>query len=160
MAATTAVLSGVLLAGCGSGSAAGPQAHQSTAGTTPSPTAPPTTGTYPAYPHADYDYTLRTTCFCANAGVPYRITVRAGKVVKVVYAARGRGHQAGEAIGDSWLRVTIAQVIARANDTRAAQVDVTWPAGQDYPSSVYVDQDKQAADEEIGYAVSNVVPLV
>ena len=38
-------------------------------------------------------------------------------------------------------------------------VKVEWPEGQDYPSSVFVDQDERMADEEIGYDVSDVVPV-
>ena len=53
-----------------------------------------------------------------------------------------------------WL--TINDVIDKANDTEAAQVDVEWPAGQDYPDSVYVDGDQQIADDEIGYTIAKV----
>jgi hypothetical protein len=36
---------------------------------------------------------------------------------------------------------------------------VTWPAGQDYPSQAYIDLSKRMADEEVGYTLSDVVPL-
>ena len=54
-----------------------------------------------------------------------------------------------------WL--TINDVIDEANNTEAASVQVEWPAGQDYPDSVSVDQDEKMVDEERGYQVSNVV---
>jgi hypothetical protein len=35
-------------------------------------------------------------------------------------------------------------------------VRVDWPAGQDYPNSVYVDGEKSMADDEIGYTIAEV----
>jgi hypothetical protein len=49
-----------------------------------------------------------------------------------------------------------ADVIKAANNTEAAQVTVEWPAGQDHPDSVFVDQSRMTIDEEMGYAVSDV----
>ena len=53
--------------------------------------------------------------------------------------------------------ITINDVIDQANDTEAARVDVEWPDGQDYPTSVYVDGSEDIADDEIGYTIANVV---
>ena len=52
--------------------------------------------------------------------------------------------------------MTIDDIIEAANDTEAAEVRVEWPAGQDYPDSVYVDHDTNVADEENGYTISDV----
>lgn len=122
----------------------------------PAPTAEPTTGTYPAFAPADYAYTLSVSCFCVDAGAPVRITVVDGEVTDAVYTKDGRGVDEGTQAPD-YRRLTIEEIIAAANDTEAASVEVEWPQGQDYPSSVYVDQDEQMMDEEIGYAVSDVV---
>lgn len=122
----------------------------------PTPEAPPTVGTYPSFAPTDYSFTLRVQCFCAGAGLPIRVTVADGKVTDAVYARNGRGVHRGDQ-ADGYLAVTIDKVIEAANNTSAASVKVTWPAGQDYPSSVYVDQSEHMADEEIGYAVSDVV---
>jgi hypothetical protein len=35
---------------------------------------------------------------------------------------------------------------------------VDWPKGQDHPTSVWVDPDANAADEEIGYSIRNLTP--
>jgi len=122
---------------------------------TASPTAEPTVGTYPHFGPQDYDYTLRVSCFCPDAGVPIRVTVREGDVTEAVYAESGRGVQAGDAVEEyRWL--TINDVIDAANDTEADSVRVVWPEGQDYPTSVDVDPDERAVDEEIGYQVSDV----
>ena len=48
-------------------------------------------------------------------------------------------------------------MIEAANDTGAHQVTVDWPAGQDFPSCVYVDSDEMVADDERGLEVSDVV---
>ena len=155
-----AVATVFLLSACGTGSdgaVVDPAPTNPTASSgSPTPEATPTVGSYPSFTPSDYTYTLRVQCFCAGAGTPIRVTVVGGKVTRAVYAESGRGVHRGDP-ADGRLAVTIAQVIGAANDTGAATVEVTWPAGQDYPSSVSVDQSKQMADEEIGYTVSDVV---
>ena len=61
-------------------------------------------------------------------------------------------------VSDEYARVTIQDVIDKGNNPEAAQVDVEWPAGQDYPTSIYVDQDKMVADEEVTWVISDVQP--
>lgn len=150
--AAAAVAATVVLSACGS---SGDTAVDP--GTEPSapPITQPTVGTYPSYGPTDYTYTLRVTCFCPDAGVPIRVHVVAGEVSTAVYAADGRGHDRGDD-ADEFRRLTINDVIDAANDTHAYSVEVTWPAGQDHPDSVYVDQDNQMIDEEVGYAISDV----
>lgn len=149
----------LLIAGCGT---AGDVAADGTGGASepasrntqqPHPTAAP----WPPYAVDDYTYTLRTMCFCADRGVPVIVTVRDGMATNAVYAHRGWGHAAGDPAGD-WMRVTINDVIDAANTKGAYQVLVKWPEGQDHPASVWVDQDANAADEEIGYSIHHVVP--
>ena len=129
--------------------------HGNTHPGTPEPH--PTAAPWPAYDVEDYSYTLRTTCFCADGGVPVTVTVRDGKVTDAVYARTGYGHAAG-ANASAWMRVTINDVIDAANTTDAYRVEVRWPAGQPYPTAVWVDHAKNAIDEEIGYTIRNVTP--
>ena len=82
--------------------------------------------------------------------------MRDGEVVDAIYGLDGRGVEAGTP-ADEFMWLTINDVIDEANNTDAASVEVDWPAGQDYPHSVYVDEDLQMADEERGYQVSDVV---
>lgn len=120
------------------------------------PTATPTVGTYPDYVPTYYDYTLQVSCYCID-NAPIRISVRDDEVVSATYVgprAREAGLRGEEA--PEYRRLTIDDVIAAANDTGAARVDVDWPEGQDFPDSVYVDQDERMADEEVGYTVSDV----
>ena len=104
----------------------------------------------------------------------FAVPVRSGQVARVatqggshllaprrgrVGAEHGREEAAGllEAGPDDTIWVTIQDIIDRANDTKAAEVTVDWPAGQDYPNSVYIDQNKKIADEEQRRAAENAV---
>jgi hypothetical protein len=122
------------------------------------PTAVPEAGSLPDYPYADYSYSLEMRCYCANQDQQYRITVAGGEVTDVTWATEGDGHAVGDPVSDEYARVTIQDVIDKGNDPEAAQVDVEWPAGQDYPSSIYVDQDQMVADEEVTWVISDVEP--
>ena len=158
--ATSAVQLSFVLLGCGGdesdvASDPGP-GSAATSGSTPTPSGEPTAGSYPAFEPEDYTYTLVLACFCAGGGTPVDVTVSDGEVTDAVYAGDGRGAESG-APADQLMWLTVNDVIDEANDTDAASVEVDWPAGQDYPSSVYVDQDLDVADEERGYLVSNVV---
>ncbi|MFN8193142.1 MAG: DUF6174 domain-containing protein [Nocardioidaceae bacterium] len=159
-AAAASLVLATLLAACGSQTAEPRATDSSSAPPTesPTPTAAPTVGTYPEFPLPDYDFTVRVSCFCADANQPIRVEVRDGAAVSATYASRGPGHAKGDP-APKYRRITLAEVIAAANDVKAATVDVTWPAGQDYPTSVWVDQDTMMADEEIGYEVSDVTPV-
>jgi hypothetical protein len=127
----------------------------------PSPTASPTVGTYPEFAPTDYTYELSVQCFCATSGTPIEVTVVGSEVVGAVFGADAQGGGRGGEVtpGDDadhryWM--TINDVIAKANDTSADRVKVDWPAGQDYPNSVFVDGSKQIADDEVGYTITNV----
>jgi hypothetical protein len=123
-----------------------------------SATGTPTVGSYPELAATDYTYRLSVQCFCAFGSSPVQVTVHDGEVASAAYAKDSGGRQdahAGQPAPKSlWL--TINDVIARANDTTAARVTVDWPAGQDYPNSVFVDQNTDMADDEIGYTISDV----
>ncbi|MEZ0578579.1 DUF6174 domain-containing protein [Nocardioides sp. MH1] len=144
------------LVGCSGddgGTAKDPAAGAGSTQTT-EPTASPTVGTYPELEAQDYTYVLEQQCFCPLAG-PVRITVEDGKVTSSVVVKGGYGVKKGSEAPE-YLWVTINDVIAHANDTKAAKVDVDWPEGQDWPSSVAVDHDVNAVDDEVSYIVKDV----
>lgn len=143
----------LVLAGCGAQSADDDAVGSAATGSTPSPIEAPTVGTYPAFAPEDYAFTLRVECFCPEGGAPVRVTVVDSEVTSAVFA---RGPRKGEA-APRWMAVSIDDVIDAANDTTADEVRVVWPAGQDHPTSVWVDQDIGMADEERGYTVTHVV---
>ena len=94
-----------------------------------------------------------------GAGVPIEVTVADAEVAGAIYAGEdtGRGGAKPGDPADKHFWLTINDIIEKANDTEAARVDVDWPAGQDYPNSVYVDGDEKIADDEVGYTITNVV---
>lgn len=121
---------------------------------TSEPTTPPTVGTYPEFDAADYSYVLEQVCFCPVTG-PIRVTVEDGEVTSAIVTKGARGLPRGSEAPE-YLWVTLNDVIAQANDTEAAAVDVTWPEGQDWPSKVAVDNIENATDDEITFLVRNV----
>jgi hypothetical protein len=151
-----ALLAALALSGCsddGDDQATDPGSDTSSEGT---PTASPTVGTYPAFEADDYAYTLQVSCFCPDAGVPIRVTVQDGQVAEAVYSEKGSGHQAGDPAPE-YAGKTINAIIDELNAaTDAEDVQVEWPDGQEYPSSVSIDQSSKIADEEIGYTISSV----
>jgi hypothetical protein len=158
-----ALLLPLTLTACGSGDdghdvAPDPAPTSATSTPTPTPTASPTVGSYPEFAPTDYTYTLGVSCFCMGAGAPITVTVADGQVVKAVYAqddtGRGGAHAGDPAEQRYWM--TINDVIAQANNTQADQVTVDWPAGQEYPNQVSVDQHRDMADDEIYYTISDV----
>lgn len=123
---------------------------------TASPTASPTVGSYPEFEPGSYQYTLRVTCFCPDAGVPLRVTVADGAVTDAVVASNGAGLTEGDPAPEH-RRLSINDIIGELNAaTDAASVRVEWPEGQDYPSAVSIDQSTRIADEEVGYTISDV----
>lgn len=158
MRRTTIPVLAVLLLGACSGNDPGDDVAADPEGSPTSsqpstPTATPTVGTYPAFAHDDYTFTVVVACFCPDAGDPIRITVVGGEATEAAWVT---GH-AGEEVPDYWAGLTLADVIDAANDTDAATVTVEWPSGQEYPDSVWVDQDERMVDEELGYTIRNVV---
>jgi hypothetical protein len=146
----------------GHGAASDPAPTSATSTPTPSPTASPTVaptvGSYPDFAPTDYSYTLSVGCFCMDTGTPITVTVAGGQVVKAVYTkgSTGRGGSHAGEPADQRYWMTINDIIAQANDTTADHVTVDWPAGQDYPNQVFVDQHKDMADDEITYTISDV----
>ncbi len=153
-----ALLTALALTGCsddgdGGDTATDPGGDRQS-GTTPS--ASPTVGTYPSFEPTDYEFTLRVSCFCPDAGVPVRVTVVDDAVASAVYAKRTDAFDKGAAAPD-YRAVTIDDVIAELNAAVDAEsVRVEWPEGQDYPSEVSIDLSSRIADEEIGYLISDV----
>ena len=158
--ATILAASTLTLAACGSGNETGrDDLATDPAPTTSSPTASPTVGTYPDFAPTSYTYTLVVTCYCPGAGTPIAVTVEDDEVVDAVYGedSGGRGGDLAGQQAEDPFRLSIDDVIAEANDTAAHQVDVDWPAGQDFPTSVFVDGADEVADDERGFEVSDVV---
>lgn len=136
-------------AGCGSeDDAATDDATSEPTATATTPSAAPT---YPAFAPASYTFRLEVLCYCPQVGA-VRVTVKDGEVAEAkAISGEAKGTEAPE-----FMRLTINDIIERANDPEADKVDVTWPTGQDYPSVVAVDQLAMATDDEVTYTIKNV----
>ena len=115
--------------------------------TAPESPSPSSTGRYPTFSAPDYVYRLEVLCFCPQVGT-VKVRVRGGKVVD---ATDGKGRQAPE-----YTRLSINDIIAMANDPQASKVQVTWPQGQDHPTSVAIDRIANATDDEVTYTIKKV----
>lgn len=112
---------------------------------------------------SDYSFTLQRSCFCTpDSTRPINIQVRGGSVTSARYA------DTGELIPDD--RQTNKQSIYNMNadgvfnlvqqgiKSGAAQVDAKYDPKYGLPTSIYIDQNLQMADEEVGYTISNFQP--
>ncbi len=144
------------LAGCGGDDTktASDPASEPPPSTTSEPADPPTVGTYPEFDATNYTFLFEQQCYCPVTG-PVKVTVEDGKVTSAVIAKGSTGIKKGSDAPD-YLQVTINEVIAHANDTKAADVVVDWPDGQDWPNTVAVDQIENAVDDEVTYVIRNV----
>ena len=113
-----------------------------------------TSGEYPELAAEDYTYVLEQICYCPVTG-PVKVTVEDGDVTSAVILQGGHAMKKGSDAPE-YLRITINDVIARANDPEAAQVDVDWPDDQDWPTTVAVDQIENAVDDEVTYTIKDV----
>jgi hypothetical protein len=121
----------------------------------PSPLGSTAETRHPAFAPERYTYQLVVNCFCMGANVPIQVEVADTRVAAASYAADGAGVKAGEPAAQAfWL--TINDVIDAASDTTAAHVEVDWPEGQDYPTTVHVDRAADATDDDIVYTISDV----
>lgn len=108
--------------------------------------------TWPEFAPTDYTYRLEVLCFCPMTG-PLQVTVADGEVTSATRLTKpGKGKQAPD-----FARLSINDIIAKANDAAVFKADVTWPDGADHPSSVAIDQIENATDDEVTYTIKDVV---
>ena len=119
------------------------------------PTEEPTVGSYPEFDEPDYTFVLEQICFCPITG-PVKVVVEDGAVTSAVVLKGVQGGMKKGADAPDYLRQTINDVIAEANNTEAAKIDVDWPAGQAWPNSVAVDRIENAVDDEVTFTISDV----
>lgn len=106
----------------------------------------------------DYAFTLQRNCFCRGDAIrPINIEVRDGKIASATFA------DTGEAVPDDldFNKLTVNDLfkeVQQAIKGGAAQVDVTYDKQYGFPTSIYIDQSRQIADEEVGFTVSNFQP--
>jgi len=100
----------------------------------------------------DYEFVVRRNCFCLMGGVAVRVVVQRD----VVVAREIDGTSTPLPSGLAYLYPSIDgifSVIQDAIDTRAYQIDASYDGRYGFPTDVYIDYERRAVDEELGYTM-------
>ena len=104
---------------------------------------------------SDYDFELLIGCFCRYDGT-LLVRVRAGTVISATRLADGSPLTAAEVAAVPSIRELFE--IARDALERADEVEVAYHPTLGYPTSMAIDWQHNAADDEIFYTAAEVVP--
>ena len=102
----------------------------------------------------NYEYVVANQCFCGFGGVPVRIVVENGVVTSMTILASGQPvpPTAASAYHDiNGLFLVIDDAIRR----NAAVISAEYSPVYGFPSSVFIDYVRSAADEEFGFEVQS-----
>jgi hypothetical protein len=108
---------------------------------------------------ADYDYTVQVSCFCfPDAVTPKRVNVLNGEIVNVTDIETGLPND--EETGFTEISIMdLFQVVQDGINDRYYRIDINYNATYGFVTYVFSDVDPQMADEEIGYTVSDWIPV-
>lgn len=111
----------------------------------------------------DYSFTLQRNCFCRGDAIrPVNIEVRDGSVTSARYADTGElipdDRQYNKQSVYNLNAEGLFNLVEQGIQSGAAQVDATYDKQYGLPTSIYIDQSRQIADEEMGYTISNFRP--
>ncbi len=105
-----------------------------------------------------YDYVISNQCFCVLGGVPVRVAVRGNQVVSVTFVSDGQPLPTD--LAPFYRDVEgLFQMIEDAIDARAPTITATYHTEFGYPTDVYIDHIKNAADDESGFRVTSLSPI-
>lgn len=105
-----------------------------------------------------YTYTLQRSCFCPKDFLkPLEIRVFKNSVQQARIMPEGKPLPKSRK-GEALVIEDLFAVIHRAINSQAAAIDVTYDPLYGFPTTLFIDQDKNMADEEISYAASNFKP--
>jgi len=105
----------------------------------------------------DYTYAIARRCFCGpEARGPVRVTVAGSVVVSQKYVDSGEPVQ-GDAVG--WFPDVdgIFAILKAALEGGAYEVRVSYDTPTGVPTDVWIDYEKNTADEELGFEVTEAV---
>ena len=111
----------------------------------------------------DYDFTLERQCFCPEDWRgPVDIQVRNGSAVSVIYVSDGTDvpeERFGDVDTIDKLFALLGNAYSGDGDFAepAESVTVDYDSEMGYPVNLYIDESQLIADEEQGYAVTNLV---
>ncbi len=103
-----------------------------------------------------YRFKVSIGCFCAFRDLmPLTIEVQGGKIVSMTDV---NGKSVPADYDETFAKAGTAEglfAIVESGLATADRVDVTYEADRGFPTSIYVDQLKDAADDEISYTVTD-----
>lgn len=151
---TTAVAAAALLTGVAAFAAQSPHAaprpvHHLTA-------AQDAQARWAAGHHRAYTMLEQATAFLLGPAWA-RVDVVDGKVVSAVLVPGPNGEAPEGPDPDRWATSIESLLAAAANPTHSGKVEATFDAVTGAPTSIYIDPDLQTFDDEISYAVTQVV---
>jgi len=98
---------------------------------------------------ASYEYVFERVCFCApDARGPFRVRVENDRIVR---------SQPADTFSAALTIPQVFDVIQEAMGRRACTIDVRYDASAGFPAEVFIDYVSLAADEEMGFRISDVV---
>jgi hypothetical protein len=108
-------------------------------------------------PLPSYAFTWELSCFCGPDPVrPIRITVVRGDITSAAYVDDQQ--PVSESIRTGLKTIDgVFDLIQQRLDEHADEVTVAYDPDRHYPTSVFIDITKQAADEEISLKLSDLV---
>lgn len=111
----------------------------------------------------DYSFTLQRSCFCRGDAIrPINIEVRDGEVSSARYADTGElipdDSQYNKQSVYNLNADGLFNLVEQGIKSGAEKVDVSYDKTYGLPTSIYIDQSTQIADEEMGYTISNFRP--
>lgn len=102
---------------------------------------------------ADYAMTQSRNCFCPpDVRGPFEVTVRDGAVATVRLDGAPVPSERALSID------ALFDLIADAYAGEAAEVRVSYDPALGYPTEIWIDYERQLADEETGYTVTALAP--
>jgi len=103
-----------------------------------------------AYSLEDYSIIQVRTCFCADGGKKFLVTVRSGNIASVV--DQSNGSALGEDRWGAFRTIPGLFTMVESIDTaNVASYQFSYDPRYGYPRIVFVDPSAQIADEEYGY---------
>ncbi|HEX2571231.1 MAG TPA: DUF6174 domain-containing protein [Polyangia bacterium] len=106
----------------------------------------------------NYEYQFQWVCFClVERTTPVRVTVEKNQITRVVTTEQRRDidrKQFTEYQTIDGLFDLITDAYRRAEDVR-----VEYNETYGYPTSVYIDYQKAIADEELGFSITDFMPV-
>jgi hypothetical protein len=110
-----------------------------------------------AYAIEDYSMLQAQTCFCADGGWKFLITVQSGRITGVVDPADGKV-LAGNRWGAFRTIDDLFALVKSIDTTTVASLSVSYDARYGYPLRVFIDPSTHMADEEYGYETEMLEP--